>query len=45
MQEVRDVHGQDGSTAANIEDNLVLEDVLVLHDGVHVRARAHLVFL
>lgn len=39
------VHGEDGSAAANIEDDLVLEDVLVLNDGVHVGARADLIFL
>lgn len=40
-----DVHGEDGGTAADIENNLVLKDVLVLGNGVHVRSCAHLVFL
>lgn len=31
-----DVHGQDGGTATNIENNLVLENVLVLDDRVHI---------
>jgi hypothetical protein len=39
------VHGENGGTAADIEDDLVLEDVLILHDGVHVRARTNLIFL
>ena len=30
------VHGENGGTAANVKDDLVFEDVLVLHDGVHV---------
>lgn len=30
------VHGQNGGTAADIENNLVLEEVLVLHNGIHV---------
>lgn len=40
-----DSHGENGSTAADVEDDLVLEDVLVLHDGIHVRPRANLIFL
>jgi hypothetical protein len=41
----RYLHGENGSAAANVEDDLVLEDVLVLNDGVHVRPGADLVFL
>lgn len=40
-----DIHGKDTSAAANIENNLVLENVLVLDDSVHVRPRAHFIFL
>jgi hypothetical protein len=39
------LHGQYTRTAADIEDDLVLEKVLVLDNGVHVRPRADLVFL
>lgn len=39
------VHGENGGAAANVKNNLVLEDVLVLHNSVHVRSRAHLIFL
>lgn len=39
------IHGKDRGTASNIENNLVLENVLVLDNGVHVRPRAHLIFL
>jgi len=30
------LHGQDRGSAADIEDNLVFEEVLVLHNSVHV---------
>lgn len=40
-----DLHGEDTSTTADIEDNLVLEQVLVLDDSVHVGAGADLIFL
>lgn len=30
------VHGENGGTTADIENDLVLENVLVLHDSVHV---------
>lgn len=39
------LHGEDGSAAADIENNLVLEEMTVLSDGVHVGPRADLVFL
>lgn len=38
-------HGEDAGAAADVEDHLVLEDVLVLDDRVHVRPRADLIFL
>ncbi len=38
------VHAEDGCTASHVQHHLVLEDVLVVVDGVAVRARAHLVF-
>ena len=38
-------HTEDTGTASNIEDDLVLEDVLVLNNGVHVGAGANLIFL
>ena len=31
-----DLHGENSCTTTNIEDDLVREDVLVLHDGIHV---------
>lgn len=31
-----DVHRENTGAAADIENDLVLEDVLVLNDGVHV---------
>jgi hypothetical protein len=40
-----DIHAQNTSSTADIEDNLVLEDVAVLVDGVAVRACAHIIFL
>lgn len=39
------VHGEDTGTAANIEDNLVLEKVGVLVDRIAVASCADLVFL
>jgi hypothetical protein len=36
-------HGQDTSTTANIENNLVLEQVLVLIDRGPVRQGSHLI--
>ena len=38
-----DVHREDTSTATDIENDLVLKEVLVLDDGVHVRLGANLV--
>lgn len=42
---VSHVHGENGRTTANIKDHLVLKNVLVLHDSVHVRSCADLIFL
>lgn len=42
---IKNIHGQNGGTTSHIEDNLILEDVAVLDDGIHVRPRAHLIFL
>lgn len=39
------LHAEDTGTAANIQDNLVLEEVAVLVDGVAVRAGTDIVFL
>lgn len=39
------LHAEDTGTAANIQDNLVLENVAVLVDGVAVGAGADIVFL
>ena len=39
------VHGKDAGTAANIEDNLVLEEVGVLVNGVAVASCADFIFL
>ena len=39
------VHGKNGGTAANIENDLVLKNVLILHNGVHVRSCSDLIFL
>lgn len=39
------VHGEDTGTATNIEDNLVLEEVGVLVDGVAVASCADFVLL
>ena len=36
--------GQDAGAAANIQDDLVLEEELVLHDGCLVAARPYSVF-
>lgn len=38
-------HGKDGSPTSDVEDDLVLEEVFVLHNGVHIRPRPHLIFL
>ncbi len=38
-------HAQDGCTASDIQDNLVLEDVSVLIDGISVRLCSNLVLL
>ena len=38
-------HAQDGGAAADIEDDLVLEEVAVLVDGVAVALGPDLVFL
>ena len=40
-----DVHAEDGCTASHVEDDFVLEDVLVVVDGVAVGAGADLIFL
>lgn len=39
------IHAQDASAAADIEDNLVFEDMTVLVDGVTVRTSANIIFL
>ena len=39
------VHGEDGSPAADIEDDLVFEKVLIVDDCLHVGFRANLIFL
>lgn len=39
------IHAQNTSSTADIEDDLVLEDVAVLVDGVAVGACAHIIFL
>lgn len=44
-RERSNVHGKDGCTAADIKNNLVLENMLVLHNGIHVRPGADLIFL
>lgn len=38
-------HAKDGCTASDVQDNLVLEEMAILVDGVPVRPRANLVFL
>jgi hypothetical protein len=38
-------HAEDGGTAANVEDDLVLEEVGVVVDGIAVALGADLVFL
>lgn len=38
-------HGKDGSTAAYVKNDLVLKQVLVLHNGIHVGSRTDLIFL
>ena len=40
-----DVHGENGGTATDIENDLVLEDVFVLDDSIHVRPCANFIFL
>jgi hypothetical protein len=40
-----DVHAKDGCTASHVEDDFVFEDVLVVVDGIAVRAGADFVFL
>jgi hypothetical protein len=39
------IHGQNGGTTADIENNLVLKEVLVLHNRVHIRSGTDLIFL
>jgi hypothetical protein len=39
------VHAENTSTAAHIEDNLVLEDVAVLIDGITVGSSTDIIFL
>jgi hypothetical protein len=39
------IHAQNTGSTADIEDNLVLEDVAVLVDRVAVRAGANIIFL
>lgn len=39
------LHGQDASTTSDVKYDLVLEEVLVLDDGVHIRAGADFIFL
>lgn len=38
-------HAEDGGTAANVEDDLVLEDVGVVVDSIAVALGADLIFL
>jgi hypothetical protein len=40
-----DVHGKNRGSAADIEDNLVFEQVLVLHDSIHIGACSDFIFL
>lgn len=39
------LHGEDTSATANVEYDLVLEQVLVLDNGIHVGACADFIFL
>lgn len=39
------VHAQDGGTASNIKDDLVLEEVAVVVDRIAVRLGANFIFL
>lgn len=39
------IHGKNGGTATDIENDLVLEDVLVLDNGLHIRLGANFIFL
>lgn len=41
----KSIHAQDAGPAAHIENDLVLEEVLVLIDGISVRSCADLIFL
>lgn len=38
-------HAQDCCTAANVQDDLVLEDMSILVDCISVRPRANIIFL
>jgi hypothetical protein len=38
-------HAENAGTAADIKDNLVLEDVLILVDGITIRPSTDIVFL
>ncbi len=40
-----DSHGQDGRPTADVENDLVLEKMLVLHNGIHVRPCPDFIFL
>ena len=40
-----DIHAEDGCTASNVQDDFVLEDVLVVVDGISVGASADFIFL
>ena len=42
---MKDVHGKNRGSAADIEDDLVFEQMLVLHDGIHVGACSDFIFL
>lgn len=39
------IHGENGGATADIENHLVLEQVLVLHNSIHVGSSADLIFL
>ena len=39
------VHAQDAGATAHVENDLIFEDVLVVDDGIPVRASADFIFL
>jgi hypothetical protein len=40
-----DIHAKDGCTASNVQDDFILEDVLVVVDGISVGTGADFIFL